>query len=367
MSDFRKQRPEDQPTLVKAALLERRAPVTEFDQGKYRLKYAGRRLEHEAENEGESTRSLNRASRISGWPIRRWFFDRRTRRLEGLILFGVFTTMVGIGLSVEMLWREVEAASAQETSAPGPIEPVPSRGEAFVKGRKATEEVIRQFFQAKTAEEVAPLIRCPEVLRSVVDGWYQTHDHRRESNIEFDSVKIKHRGGLRYYLHLVKLGGDTVVRPIAVEETPEGYLVDWETAVGYQAMAWDDFRRQRPSTPVYMRVVAESDDYYNYEFGDSTDWACYRLSHPDAGSVIYGYVKRHSEMDRQLRTEMGEDEQGYFILALRFPQGARADHLVYIGEILQKNWVRSHEPGQPHFDERNQPRRGGSRQPTASD
>lgn len=76
------------------------------------------------------------------------------------------------------------------------------------------------------------------------------------------------------------------------------------------------------------------------------------MNHPNGEGAIYGYVKRLSEIDRQLRDAMGKDEKGadYLILGLRFPENPQSDHAVYIDEILQRGWVRDYAPDDKHFD-----------------
>ena len=338
-------------TLTKAPL-EHRSDVAGRDRLNYRRNFTEQyRIEQGEALSRESEFAATWRGRFSRWPISRWLFDRKTRRLEILIFLGVVTAVLGVWLSVVLSSREVEMANNPVAEI---VEPIPDMGEELLAGREASEAVIKEFFMAKSIEAVRPLIRHPEALATVMKRWYDTHDYRQEANIEFDSVRIKELDGARYYLHFVRLTNDTEARPIAVEEAAQGYRVDWETAVGYQAMDWDELQKKRPSETVYMRVVARVDDYYNYEFRDSAAWSCFRLTHPDGDNALYGYVKRYSDLDQQLRNGMGEDETSsdYFILGVSYPVDSESSELVHIDEILQTKWVRDYVNHPRHFDER---------------
>ena len=332
--------------------LERRSDVAGRDRLNYRRNFTEQhRVEQGEALSRESAFAASWRGRFSRWPITRWLFDRKTRRLEILIVWGLFTAILGVLLSIVLSRREVKVANNPVAEI---VEPIPDMGQELLAGREASEAVIIQFFKAKSMAEVRPLIRHADALEPVMKRWYARHEHRQESSIEFDSVRIKELDGARYYLHFVRLTDDTETRPIAVEETTEGYLVDWETAVGYQAMDWQELQKKQPSEMVYMRVVARVDDYFNYEFRDSAKWSCFRLTHPDGNNALYGYVRRYSDLDRRLRNAMGEDEKSsdYFILGIRYPADADSAELVYIDEILQPKWVCSYTQSVPHFDER---------------
>ncbi|MFT4639489.1 MAG: hypothetical protein ACI8T1_002814 [Verrucomicrobiales bacterium] len=348
-----KERPEPKEEVVLAnAPLERRSDVAGSDRLNYRRNFTEQhRLERGEAISRESEFAASLRGHFWRWPITRWLFNRKTRRVEVLIVCGLVTAIVGVLLSILLSKREMTLASSPVTEI---VEPIHDMGDELLEGREASAAAITKFFQATSMAEVTPLIRNPDALASIMTRWYDQHEHRQESDIEFDSVRIKELLGARYYLHFVRLKDDTDTRPIAVEETADGYLIDWETAVGYQSVDWQELQKQCPSETVYMRVIAKVDDYFNYEFGDSAQWSCFRLIHPDGDNALYGYVKRYSELDREMRDGMGEDElsSDYFILGIRYPMKSQSGNLVHIEEILQNKWVRSYNESVPHFDER---------------
>lgn len=347
---------EEEPELAAAGAAKKNVPleksreVASRDRLNYRLNYTEqRRLERGEEEERETEFSESWRGKLSNWPGTRWFFDRRTRSLEVVILCGALVALIGVALSFSLTQRDVGSV---DESMEEDVTPIENMGMVLLEGREASEEIVEKVFQVESIEELLPLVRNPEIVRPLMEKWYATEPFRRETNIVFDTVEIKNVKGVRYYLHRVYFEDDLEPRPIAVQETEEGYRVDWETVVGYQSIPWNDYRAQRPTKKVYLRVSARLDDYYNFEFSDPQEWSSYRLQHPDAEKAIYGYVKRFSEIDRNLRDSMGRDERSadYMILGVRFPENAQSDHTVHIDEVLQKKWVRAYEPGVSHFD-----------------
>ena len=320
------------------------------DRLNYRLNFTEqRRLERGEEQERENAFAQTWRGRLERWPATQWLFDSQTRRLEKLFAFGALIALVGVALSFGLTQRDVDSATRSVTEGDEPIE---SMGQALLDEQEASGAIITQFFQATSLDEITPLVRHPKVVQPLMEQWYATHAFQVESNIVFDQAIAKTLNGARYYLHFVYLDDDLAARPIAVELTDEGFRLDWETAVGYQRMPWEEYRASRPEEKVYVRVQARLDDYHNFEFEESREWSCFRLTHPNGEGAIYGYVKRLSEIDRQLRDAMGADEKGadYLILGLRFPENSQSDHAVHIDEILQRGWVRSYGPNDKHFD-----------------
>lgn len=352
----------------KSARLEHRAEVDGEERANYHQNFKQqRRLEREAEIKRENAFAGSLRGKLRRVPLTRWMFNRQTRRLEILIVFGLLTAILGVGLSVMHTGRELQAVQEASEGSGEQVDRSKSLGEELVRGREETQRVISEFFQAQSVEEVMALSRAPDVLKPVMTRWYQTHPLRRETIDEFKSVRIRELEGARYFLHFVRFEGDLEVRPIPVEDTGEGYRVDWETAVGYQPMDWKEYRAQRPAEPTYMRVYVQSSDYYNFGFREFRDdgaipeWSSYRLSHPDEDRPLYGYVKSFSPLRERLDSTISWREGEYFILRLQFPEDAPADNQVHITEILQSNWVFPYKPGDVHFDEIKEENEGDSR------
>lgn len=310
-----------------------------------------RRLEEIEEAELESEFAATLHGKLWHWRGSRWLFDRRTRRLEMLILSGLFIAVLGVAYSLVHSGRQLTTPEE-----PAESEDVTSTGEVLLERMEETGELVSAFFRAKSMEEVLPMIRHPEALRPIMEKWYADNPHPHHPDIEFgDRAGVKgDPENPRFFTHYVRFENDFRDRLIPVEVTDEGDKIDWETAVGYQSIDWDEYMEKRPPEPVNFRVIVEQDErneYYNYEFQDDTEWACYQLRHPDLESPLFGYVKRYSALDRELLQALRRGPE-YFILNLRYSENAQSGDVVHIDEIVQKWWVWRDEPGERHFDDK---------------
>ncbi len=298
----------------------------------------------------ESAFAKSLHGKLTKFPLTGWLFNRRTRALETVILGGSMIAVSGLLLAAVFFKTEVFSANRGDSDAESLRDP--GLGARLLAGRDQAAQVTRQFFQAQSLEQILPTVRHREVLEPVMVNWYANFPHRQESELHFDDVRIRRMQGSRFYLQFIRFAHDTQPRPIAVEETPDGFRVDWETAIGYQPMSWAEYRIRRPAKPVNMRVIAKLDHYYNYGFHEEAKWSCYRLSHPDEERSLYGYIPRYTEFDNELRAalDLAKSRREYFILTLRYPDNPPADNQVLIDAIFQKKWVVPYQEGDRHFD-----------------
>ena len=128
------------------------------------------------------------------------------------------------------------------------------------------------------------------------------------------------------------------MRQMAVEETADGYRIDWQSWVGWSELPWSEIRDLRPVEPKVFRVIASNGDYFNFGFADDRAWRCYKLDAPDGEHLLYGYVERGSELDGKL-TPVGGETARSLTLRLRYPKDAPAPDQVIIDSILANGWV----------------------------
>lgn len=329
------------------APLERRREVQGDEQESFQQNFEERRRHEVASKcEWESDQADRWRGRLSRFWWSSWLFDQRTRKLKSFTLFGLLVLVLALAHSQLLAKRELRLIAEPSVPESPPILPL---GEEYLLGREASREAIDRFFDAETVEEVKRLIRHPEVVEPLFDAWLERHPLRPRDDYSFEGVAITELEGSRFFLHEVYFENLIDPRTIAVEVTPRGCLVDWETVVAYQSMDWKTVREERPTEPFFLRVMVEPSEYYNFEFQDASAWSSYRLFHPGEIESLIGYVEAYSPMDRvlELSTSGGADT---YILRLQFLEEAESDHALRIVEILQDGWVRPYSEGEEHFD-----------------
>lgn len=198
------------------------------------------------------------------------------------------------------------------------------------------EPLVRAFLNARTVDELMPLVRQPERVRS------RLLELNPAGTFDAPGITAFNQHGMVHYLNRLAavdvLVGDHRHRQVALIETPEGLKVDWESFVGWSEMSWEEFLATKPSEPKVFRVVVRQVEYYNFDFADDLRWQSYRLESPDGQHQIFGYAERGSLISQQLRSP-SSDEAISAMLTLRFPQDKTARDQVVIDRYVMEGWV----------------------------
>ncbi len=244
-------------------------------------------------------------------------------------------------LSLFWWWMMPDAAkSGNGTTSP------PDAGVASASGNKAQHEpttktliseiesVVKAFLEAPTAEEALRWVRDPAAIAPKIAG--KPYAAPGFKGLVDDAVT---NAGLDARIMSVAVRtGDFEMRKIALLKEGGQLKVDWESWAGWSEMPWADFKREKPVEPKLFRVVLSRIDYYNFAFKDESEWSSYRLDSPDGSDSLYGYVRRTSELDQQIRPV---DNRGKINLLLRleFPPDSLSDNQVLIDSLAGDGWV----------------------------
>lgn len=201
------------------------------------------------------------------------------------------------------------------------------------------EALVKKFLAAKTVEEVLAATRRDPVLEQKIRDYYRLH---RLSpvipKVVAPNGRILRNRGLWAVDVLLP---DHSVKPIAAERMDDGYVIDWESWVGYSEIPWGEVRKIRPKEPTLFRVLCAPIQYYNFGFADDRKWRSYRLQSPDRKHTLYGYVERLSIQESMLtRHDVKSDQSLAYILRIRFADDSGPDQVI-IEEVVDSGWVRT--------------------------
>ncbi len=260
----------------------------------------------------------------------------RSRRIH-LLLWG--TAFMALATLIAIFWqRTSQRPRLISTPAKTVATPLEIKNKAFMLD--PVWDITTKFCSAKTAEDLIPLIREADRVAPLLRKYYKTRKEwspvllGKKPDI---SVLEAHRNMVMFELPLA----DYSVRPIALEDTPLGFRVDWESFVYYSELSWEELRHKRPREPVTLRAVIKREDYFNYDFPSSQTHSCYRLSVPSESHSLYGYVPKNSEVEVQISSTMLLAVNIPIVVRVRYPEnGTDPQHLqVEITEVLEKGWI----------------------------
>ncbi|MEM7146110.1 MAG: hypothetical protein AAF591_13310, partial [Verrucomicrobiota bacterium] len=227
-----------------------------------------------------------------------------------------------------------------EVEAPPSMNPVSLRERA--------ENIVRGFLVAPDIDVKASYVRSADRVLPMMEGYYQARPE--EVSAEFLTITSGTPGYhiSSDYHHVAtdvsvqfKDFGEVIYR---VEHLPEGDMIEWESSVGYNPVAFAraleaGMKLDRPQT---FRVLAVADDYFNYDFADSSKYLCVRLIDPkDDGTTAYGYVDRSTldarEIDFLLSQNRGRGPRP-MMLELRFDNRTGKTRQVEITRLVERSW-----------------------------
>jgi len=226
-------------------------------------------------------------------------------------------------------------------------------------------EAVAQFLAAVGPEAKLRHVRLPARVKPLMEEWYARHADRVLTAGEVLS-RNKIRSGSQYFVLLEMEVIDAAKtsdsydhrqkKHFAVEETEAGgmrtYRVDWETAVEWRAMSFDEFKITRPTASVPFRIKLRASNYYNHDFADEKKWLATEIyfPHPQTGieKLFNGYLERGTPAFREIApiTESGRNPA--MIVNLRYPANSISRDQVIIDSVVLDSWFYSEDvpPGE---------------------
>ena len=205
------------------------------------------------------------------------------------------------------------------------------------------ERAARTFAAAADMESMLAVSRHPERVRPLMEDHYARHPIQPMGGITIHSMKpltLGSRG--EFWMVSIELEGGSEADLIVEAPEDADAKVDWETAVCYQPLDWDDFVETRPQGRLTdFRVYLEPDNHFSHEFDDEKVWDCYRLTSQGSDLHVFGYVKKDSPTAEMIRKWFQHYPQGRtpMILCLTIPEGANSPNGVVIDHAKSVRWI----------------------------
>ena len=203
------------------------------------------------------------------------------------------------------------------------------------------EPLARKFLEAKSPDELLPVIRNPQRAKPRLMRQYPKGRIEPPGLAQFNTSGNLIFGDSSAVVEVRTRNSET--RQLTFVVTPEGLKIDWESWAGWSEMTWPALLAEVPTQATAFRVVVKRVDYYNFSFSDDTQWQSYGLESPDGEHMIFGYVKRGSAAAEKIH--MSSDvEQAAMIVKIRFPaQVASSNNQVVIDDVLSNDWLEKDE------------------------
>ncbi len=251
----------------------------------------------------------------------------------GRILLGtlalVFLTTV-IYLVLETHSRKGEIAPARVVDPETVLTP-----EARLDLAKAT---VRAYFQTGDPGERLELVRHPEETRPRMLRFYGERPVTKDVISVFGTAENLQAGGLDFLVLPAYIEGKQA--DLFLEELKEGgYLVDWESQVGYNATLFPVFRSKADPKPTEFRVLATESDRYGGAFASKNEFLAVQLHFPDSDESALGYLDRASPDFAALEKLVTGQYRKRLRLVLARAKGPSAEQQVIITKLAGDSWL----------------------------
>jgi len=199
----------------------------------------------------------------------------------------------------------------------------------------------KRFFEARSIEEMLPLVRQVERVRPLMEDYYSKTPvvpHKILRTLRFEPRTIDNRAS--FWLTTVELENHEKRNLIIEVEESGDPQIDWETLVCYQPMDWDRFARERPENEsLDFRVYAQLDNFYSHEFSDSSKWACFRLTALGAEETVFGYANGDVVREIIEVLNLNQGNPSALILRISIPEDLRSRNGVVIEKLINPRWI----------------------------
>lgn len=239
------------------------------------------------------------------------------------------------------------AAPAADKTPKSPEKPV-----AAAPTAQEVKSAIEAFLKAVSLDDKLPLVIPKPHIAARLKEHYQTRG-LKDPLVESIEAPVPADGsaGQRVAVRIKSPQAAPGEALACFERTADGkLLLDWESFVGYSQMGWAEFRRDRPTAPVMLRAYVSNDDYFNYEFTDSSKFISVQMRSPDGSAMINGFCESKSAVASALlsriavaKSEAGSAAEGRVwtpvMVKVRFPPNAQSDHCVELLSMPQHQWL----------------------------
>lgn len=306
----------------------------------------------ETEEDGNTAVRVKRVRKRRIVTFAQTFFRRFSHGMRILILTGVASiSITGIAWGFSLLRKYWQSKMNPEVVA----EARPGQMFLTSQDESGAVETITAFLAAAGTEAKLPHVRLPARVRPLMEKFYaRTPDRAFAAGGVLDRVKIS--AGEAFFVILemevhetdpsLPLGERTHLKSFAVEEIEKDggrtYKVDWETAVEWCEMSFEEFKQKQPRHAVPFRLKIRGHDYYNHNFADEKQWLAAELYYPYPQGrnefIFHGYILRDSNLFSQLSPFTKTGNNASFIVNLRYPENPVSRDQVIIDSIAQPSW-----------------------------
>ncbi len=202
-------------------------------------------------------------------------------------------------------------------------------------------DTMQNYWQAKTWQEKLAFVRDAERTAPLMQDFYEVQNQRDPVSGRLEgSLQFRYNGVEITTLSYASTRVNGKVEVALLKDATGAWKMDWESYTGYSQMAWDAFKKTRPSTSKLFRTFAGPGEYWNFEFADEAKYLSVHLLSPDGLVSLHGFCERGSSLGQEVASVIARTPgKQPLIFRLAFPENAESDHCVRILGLVAERWL----------------------------
>jgi hypothetical protein len=223
------------------------------------------------------------------------------------------------------------------------VNPLAKTIDVAARDLTASRRALDSFLSAETIPDLLEYIREANKFAPNVGPWLKARGQSLPlgGRIIGKGSKVHLKG--HNIMEFILQRSEVETTPIAVMETPAGWLVDWNSYIQQGDMSVAEFLEQRPTEPVMLMVLAQPDSYFNFDFANAGQSHCLKLMDASYANTFYGYADKSNPkaaLSMNLSATGSSAIRRPIPLAIRarFISAATSPAQAEITEVLQDGW-----------------------------
>lgn len=192
-------------------------------------------------------------------------------------------------------------------------------------------------------------VREPERVQPLMNWFYTKVPIKPVKLVSYDTPEYFEVNGEKFVR--MNIVTDDFRRAIAVlEQTPEGFKLDWETSSGVHQLQWDDFRDTKPTKKTAMRVEVRRsslpDRYFHAANLSPENAMGIRIWSDKRSASLFAVIPLNSPLAEQIQETLDSgaptknwSQEIKMMLEISFPQSREPEDRVEVASFVQKGWL----------------------------